>query len=140
MIRHQLIRSLIALEVNDVMITTDRRLAETGVQSVEALQHLPENVICSSSAFARMNEELKNFLYSEMYYQYRVVRMSEKAQRYLRQLFEAYTSQPRQLPPEVQGHILARGVYRAVADYLAGMTDRYALMEWQRLFDPFTRP
>jgi dGTPase len=87
-----------------------------------------------------MNDELKNFLYSEMYYQYRVVRMSEKAQRYLRDLFEVFISQPRQLPPETQSLIAERGLHRAVADYLAGMTDRYALMEWERLFDPFTRP
>ncbi len=140
MVRHQLIRRLIGLEINDVIEATDRRLVETDVQSAQALQHLPENVICNTGTFSRMNDDLKNFLYSEMYYQYRVVRMSEKAQRYLRQLFEAYIRQPGQLPPEVQRRVTARGLHRAVADYLAGMTDRYALMEWQRLFDPFTRP
>ena len=66
--------------------------------------------------------------------------MSEKAYRFLRELFEGYVREPAQLPPEVRSRIEARGIQRAVADYLAGMTDRYALMEWQRLFDPFTRP
>jgi dGTPase len=75
-----------------------------------------------------------------MYRHYRVARMSEKAYRFLRELFEAYIREPRQLPPEIQTKIEARGLHRVVADYLAGMTDRYALLEWQRLFDPFTRP
>jgi len=87
-----------------------------------------------------MNDTLKNFLFDQMYRNYRVARMSEKAYRYLRELFEAYVREPAQLPPEVQSHVEKRGLHRAVADYLAGITDRYALTEWQRLFDPFTRP
>jgi dGTPase len=140
MIRHQLIRRLIGLEINDVITATDKRLAETGAQSPDELQRLPENVICNSAQFARMNDQLKNFLYDQLYRHYRVTRMSEKAYRFLRELFEAYVREPAQLPPEVRSRIEARGIHRAVADYLAGMTDRYALMEWQRLFDPFTRP
>jgi len=140
MIRHQLVRRLIGLEINDVIAATDKRLQETGVQSADALQNLRGNVICNSDEFARMNDTLKNFLYDQMYRNYRVARMSEKAYRYLRELFEAYIREPAQLPPEVQSHVERRGLHRAIADYLAGMTDRYALFEWQRLFDPFTRP
>jgi len=135
-----IIRHILHIEISDIIEATHRRLAETDPQSSAALQRLPDNVICNSPNFARMNEQLKNFLYSDLYYQYRVIRMSEKAQRYLRDLFEAYARAPRQLPPEVQSSIEAKGLHRAIADYLAGMTDRYALMEWQRLFDPFTRP
>ncbi|MCC7446422.1 MAG: deoxyguanosinetriphosphate triphosphohydrolase [Anaerolineae bacterium] len=140
MIRYRLIRRLIRLQINDVITATNRRLEETSVDSPEVLQALPENVICNTAGFARMNDELKSFLYSNLYRHYRVARMSEKAQRYLREIFEAYIKEPAQLPFETQSRIKDRGLHRAVADYIAGMTDRYALQEWERLFDPFTRP
>src|SRR5258706_3758931 len=140
LIRHQIIRRLIGLEINDVIKATDTRLTETAVKSSPELQHLPDNVICNTADFSRMNDQLKNFLYDQLYRHYRVARMSEKAYRYVREIFAAYVQEPAQLPPEVQTRIEARGLHRAVADYIAGMTDRYALMEWQRLFDPFTRP
>src|SRR5258708_7690846 len=123
MIRHQLIRRLIGLEINDVIAATDKRLRETAVQSVEVLQNLQGNVICNSDEFARMNDTLKTFLYDQMYRNYRVARMSEKAYRYLRELFEAYVREPAQLPPKVQSHVEKRGLHRAIADYLAGMTE-----------------
>lgn len=140
MTRHRFIRRLIGLEINDVIEATNSRLEETKPQSVEALQHLPGNVICNSNDFARMNDELKAFLYDQLYRHFRVARMSAKAQRYLEQLFNAYVKEPAQLPFEAQHRIERKGLHRAIADYLAGMTDRYALQEWQRLFDPFTRP
>jgi dGTPase len=140
MTRHRFIRRLIGLEISDVIEATNRRLEETNPQSAEALQRLPDNVICNSDSFARMNDELKGFLYEQLYRHFRVARMSAKAHRYLEQLFEAYVKEPAQLPFEVQHRIERRGLHRAIADYLAGMTDRYALQEWQRLFDPFTRP
>src|SRR5579859_293201 len=140
MTRHRLIRRLTRLEITDAIQATDGRLLSTNVQSPEALQSLSENVICNSPTMAHMNDELKDFLYVELYNHYRIMRMTQKAYRFLRDLFEVFVKEPRQLPPEVQGRIEAKGLHRAVADYLAGMTDRYALMEWQRLFDPFSRP
>jgi dGTPase len=65
--------------------------------------------------------------------------MAVKAERFITQLFETYVAEPDQLPPSVQRAVEERGLYRAVTDYIAGMTDRFALTEWQRLFDPFTR-
>lgn len=139
-VRHRMIRRLIGLEISDVIETTDRRLTEHNIQSVEALQRLPETIAGNSPIFARMNEQLKDFLYANLYSHHRVIRMSVKAKRFLQQLFESYTAHPMQLPPSVQARIPIRGLQRAVADYIAGMTDRYALQEWERLFDPFTRP
>ncbi len=139
-IRYRMVRRLIGLEINDVIDTTSARLDREQLPSVEALQRLPDNVLCNSPRFSRMNAELKAFLYANLYYHYRVVRMSQKAAHFLAQLFEAFTSAPDQLPPEVQRRIPAKGLHRAITDYLAGMTDRYALEEWQRLYDPFTRP
>lgn len=139
-IRYRIIRCLIGLEINDVIVATGKRLDETHPDSVEALQRLTDNVLCSSEHLGAMNAELKAFLYAHMYYHFRVIRMAQKASHFLTGLFEAYTREPRQLPPDVQRRADRKGVYRAVTDYLAGMTDRYALEEWQRLYDPFTRP
>jgi dGTPase len=140
MVRHQMIRRLFGLEISDVIAATNKRLEETGVQSSTEIQALSANVICNTPTFERMNNELKNFLYANLYHHYRVVRMAERAHRYLHDLFASYIKQPMQLPPEVQKRIESRGLHRAVADYIAGMTDRYALLEWQRLNDPFARP
>jgi len=139
-VRYRMVRRLIGLEIDDVIAATNGRLAEEGIDSLDALQHASDNVLCSSPNFSRMNAELKAFLYENLYYHFRVVRMSQKAAHFLTQLFEAFIRAPTQLPPEAQRRIPAKGLHRAVTDYLAGMTDRYALEEWERLYDPFTRP
>jgi dGTPase len=88
-----------------------------------------------------MNRELKAFLMSNFYRHPRVVRMAVKAQRLLTALFEAYVTEPQQLPLEIQARI-RRGPdspQRVICDYIAGMTDRYAISEYQKLFDPEAR-
>jgi len=74
-----------------------------------------------------------------VYHHYRVARMSNKAKRFISELFEAYTSDPRQLPFEYQEWVQQAGLHQAVCDYIAGMTDRYAQDDYMRLFDPFER-
>jgi dGTPase len=139
--RHRLIRRLIGLEVADLVQATDRRLTEAEINSVEALQRLPHNVVGWSEALAAQNRQLKHCLFGNMYRHYRVVRMQVKAENILSDLFQAYNRQPAQLPPEVQQRAEAKNdLPRAVCDYLAGMTDRFALDEHYKLFDPHTRP
>jgi dGTPase len=139
--RHRLIRRLIGIEVEDLVAATDARLRADGVHSVEALQRLPHNVIGWSETLAAENRQLKNFLYENMYRHYRVVRMQVKAEAILSALFNAYMSEPMQLPREVRQRAEAMGDQaRAVCDYIAGMTDRYALDEHAKLFDPHTLP
>lgn len=137
--RHQLIRRIIGLQVDDVVQTTSDNIEKAGVKSVEDVQRLPYNLVGHSSEFKRMNSQHKSFLYANLYRHYRVVRMSRKAERFLTELFEAYIEEPAQLPPSVREKFEARGQYRATTDYLAGMTDRFALQEWERLFVPFER-
>jgi dGTPase len=109
---------------------------------VDALQRLPHNVIGHSEKIAPMVRELKDFLYKNMYYHYRTVRMAKKAERFITQLFHVYFEDPDQLPDSM--HILIEGGdverARAICDYIAGMTDRYALQEYEKLFEPFSRP
>jgi dGTPase len=137
--RHQIIRRLIHIENVDVIEATSAAIQASGAQTQQDIQRLPYNVVGHSDAFKRMNRQLKDFLYQNLYFHYRVTRMSAKAQRFLTDLFKAFVADPRQMPPDAQARIDQDGVHRAVTDYLAGMTDRYALQEWQRLFDPFTR-
>ncbi|MBP8972628.1 MAG: deoxyguanosinetriphosphate triphosphohydrolase [Anaerolineae bacterium] len=138
-IRHRMIRRMLGIEIDDVIEATGAVLARLQPESAEAIQRLPHNVVQHSDEIKRSNAELKTFLYNEMYHHHRVARMAVKAERFITQIFETYIAEPGQLPPSVQRAIEERGLYRAVTDYIAGMTDRYALQEWQKLFDPFTR-
>jgi len=74
-----------------------------------------------------------------MYRHYRLMRMQSKAERIICEIFEAYTDQPMMLPDHVQTRTADRPVKRVVTDYIAGMTDRYAIQEWDKLFDPYKR-
>lgn len=138
--RHQCIRRLLHLEIKDVIEATADQLGESQIQTREDVQRQPQNLVGHSEAFRQMNRQLKAFLYANLYNHFRVVRMSVKAKRYVHDLFETFTRSPQQMPPETQARIEVMGLERAVTDYIAGMTDRYALQEWERLFDPFTRP
>ncbi len=141
MLRHRFIRRLVGQEVDDVMRATAKALTDQGVNSLDDLRRLPANVAGYSAAKLALNKDLKRFLFENFYRNYRVVRMAVKAERLLRELFTAYTTEPRQLPPEVQGRMKSENlsVERVVCDYLAGMTDRYAIQEFKRLFDPEER-
>jgi dGTPase len=137
--RHALHRTLLSAAIEDVVVATDARLTAANLQTALAIQQQPADTAAHSADFAKQSADLKAFLYAEFYYHYRVIRMANKAHRILTQLFESFCSAPKQLPPDVQAQITGKGLQRAVADYIAGMTDRYALQEWERLYAPFAR-
>ena len=83
----------------------------------------------------RRNRELKDFLFEKLYRHYRVVRMQTKAERIITDLFELYTANPGALPDTAQLLIPSKGLELTVCDYIAGMTDRFAIDEHKRLFD-----
>jgi dGTPase len=85
------------------------------------------------------NRELKDFLLERLYHHHRVMRMQVKARRLILQLFEAYLGEPRQLPSDVQARFADETPESVVCDYIAGMTDRFAIQEYRKLFDPATR-
>ena len=138
--RHRLIRRLIGMEVTDLVHATDQCLRDYKVKSVEALQRLPQNVITFSEDMYRRNRQLKDFLYNNLYRHHRVMRMQVKAERIVDELFSAYQADPGMLPRHVQDAIDERGLERTICDYIAGMTDRFAVEEYGKLFDPSTRP
>lgn len=138
--RHRLIRALIGIEVTDLIDASNARIEAHRVDSVESLQRLNTNVIGTSDALGRANRQLKDFLFQNMYQHYRVVRMQVKAERIIADLFQAYESSPAILPREVQERGREGDLARTICDYIAGMTDRFALQEHSKLFDPQTQP
>ena len=138
--RHRLVRRMIGLEVNDMVQATDIRLQQSGVRSVEELQRLPYNVVGFSEDMHRRNRQLKDFLFNNLYRHYRVVRMAVKAEQIITGLFKAFQSEPTTLPKHVQQIIPERGLERTLCDHIAGMTDRYAIEEYKKLYDPETLP
>ncbi len=141
MLRHRAIRRLVGIEVRDVIATTQRRLEKYAISSLEDVRNFEHNLADYSPELTRLNLELKSFLMDNFYRHYRVMRMAAKAHRLLTALFEAYVTEPQQLPLETQRKAREdpEGLHRVVCDYIAGMTDRYALEEYRKLFDPATR-
>lgn len=138
--RHRMIRQLVGLMVTDMVESTDKRLRDSQVKSALDIQKLKHNVIGYSEEMQRRNRELKDFLYKKLYRHFRVVRMSVKAERIISDLFNGYRSEPLMLPETVQAFIEQRGLERTICDYIAGMTDRYAIEEHQKLFNPLEKP
>ena len=139
LIRREIVRELIGDFVTDVVLTTSHTLEENDIDSPEAVQLFQSNVVTYSPEMERKVRQLKDFLYENMYRHYRVMRMQVKAERFISELFEAYVQEPRMLPTKTQERLELLPRERAVCDYIAGMTDRYALQEWEKLFDPYRK-
>lgn len=137
--RHRLIRRLVGKEVTDLIQATTAFLQTHNIQSVDDVRNLPFNVVTHSEGMKAKNRELKDFLYKNLYRHWRVMRMASKAHRFLTQLFHLYVSEPKLLPSQTQARLEDEALHRIVCDYIAGMTDRYALQEHQKLFDPMER-
>jgi dGTPase len=138
--RHCMIRDLVGLLVTDMVQATDTRLKESGVKSALDIQRLTHNIIGYSEDMQLRNREMKDFLLTKLYRHFRVVRMQVKAERIVADLFAAYLAEPLILPDHVQQWIPGRGLERTICDYIAGMTDRYAIEEHARLHDPYLKP
>jgi dGTPase len=138
--RHLLIRELIGIEVGDVLKCTSERLEALKPKSPMDVQTHNEQMVTHSDELKTLNRALKDFLYQNMYFQFRVMRMATRAQRFIEEIFGSYLQEPRQLPDEYQAQLKDRPIERVVADYIASMTDRGALLEYRRLFDPLTKP
>jgi dGTPase len=138
--RHQIICRLTGLLVSDEISATDQKIKENNIKSVDDLQRLTFNVSGLSEEMQRRSRQLKDFLFQNLYRHYRVIRMQMKSEHIITQLFNAYRSEPRMLPTHVQTGIAAEGLERTICDYIAGMTNRFAIEEYNKLFDPLTLP
>ena len=137
--RHHVVRFIIDRCARDLIETSQANLEAARVGSVDDVRKAGRRLVAYSPEMAVRVRELKDFLLRNMYRHYRVVRMGDKAGRLLRDLFQSYVAEPRQLPPHFQGQLEREGVHRVVCDYIAGMTDRFAVDEHQKLFDPTVR-
>ncbi|NKB49147.1 MAG: deoxyguanosinetriphosphate triphosphohydrolase [Alphaproteobacteria bacterium] len=135
---HVAISQMIGAMVEDILAETRRRLAKTGVGSVDDIRDLDGPVVAFSEELAAADRAVKAFLLENMYRHHRVNRMTSKARRVVREMFELMFAEPELLPAEWRGRAEQRddaGRARMIADYIAGMTDRYALEVHRKLFD-----
>jgi dGTPase len=143
---HEIIRRMINYLVSDFIRTTQGQLTRLKPQSIDDVRAQRTPLATLSEECHGEHLELKSFLREHVYRHYKVLRMTSKARRVLQQLFEAFLKDVSLMPSEHRDHALhaeaAQGVpgkARAVADYIAGMTDRYAILEHRRLFEPGER-
>jgi len=138
---HEIVRRMINRLVVDLVEESRRQLADSGVASIEEVRQAGRALIGFSAAVREQSLELKRFLRGNLYDHFRVRRMTRKAEQIVADLFGLFMDDPRLLPPQYQDKARATlddrpARARVVADYIAGMTDRYAIREHKRLFDP----
>jgi dGTPase len=138
--RAYVIRRIINLLVTDVIEQTRNNISEFSITDIGMVRKCQQPLVSNSIDVVTMKEEMENFLNDRFYKYYTVVRMMNKAQSFLSELFNAYLMDKRMLPDEHQAHICDSGLERTVCDYIAGMTDRFAQQEYHKLFSPFERP
>jgi dGTPase len=135
---HELVRQLIGLLIDDVVAETGRRLATLAPRSVDDVRRAPSPVAAFSAAMGEADRAIKSFLEKRMYRHPRVMRVMDQAADVVRDLFARYSTQPAELPAEWKEGLDAldeASRMRRIADFIAGMTDRFALAEHARLFD-----
>ncbi|MGW8313263.1 MAG: deoxyguanosinetriphosphate triphosphohydrolase [Desulfuromonadales bacterium] len=135
----QTISHLIGLLIGDLVDRTWNNIESAGVKTLDEVRCQNGNLVEFSVDTAARNRELKAFLYKNLYSHYKVERMRIKAERFLTMLFENYREHPSLLPSSYQDKFSEYGQERVICDYIAGMTDRYALDEFKRLFEPYER-
>ncbi|HEX4970102.1 MAG TPA: deoxyguanosinetriphosphate triphosphohydrolase [Polyangiales bacterium] len=143
---HEVVRRMINHVVTDLVQTTQGAIETTGPADVEDVRTQPMALVQFSESVAAEHLELKHYLRDHVYRHYRVLRMTNKAHHVIRSMFDSFYARPELLPDEhfqaardMESESGENGRARAVADYIAGMTDRYAIVEHERLFDPAKR-
>lgn len=129
---HEAVRRMINLMVSDLIGETEKNLERHGVRDLDGVRAAPA-LVAFSDELREQNRVLKAFLRTHLYRHYRVMRMSAKARRIIGDLFSAFMEDSRLLPPQYQPTETANRP-RVIADYIAGMTDRYAIREYRRIF------
>ena len=129
---HETVRRIINALITDLLTESSKRIKSAKIKTLDDVHTAPV-LIGFSSGMLKLNQQLKSFLHDQLYRHYQVLRMTNKAHRIISELFAAFMSDPRLLAPQYQQMATANKP-RAIADYVAGMTDRYAMKEYRRLF------
>lgn len=133
------ISSLIGLLIQDVVSQTERNIEEHGIETEEDVRRLGTGLVNYSPSVQKESEFLKGFLLTRLYRHWRVERMRIKAERFITELFTAYVETPTLVPERYRKRMDEGPIPRMVCDYIAGMTDRFALDEYKKLFDPYEK-
>ncbi len=140
-LRHQTIIRIINAQATDLVDTIKKVIEDEEITSLDAVRSRKRPIARFSPEMEKKNKELKGFLKENLYMHHRVTRMADKAERIITELFRIYLRKSRLLPPHVHSKIDKTGkdLHRVVCDYIAGMTDRFALDEYKKLFDPYEK-
>ena len=136
---YQTISALIGLLIGDICGTITVNLERLSITTLDELRRVNRSVAHFSDDITMLNMELKRFLFENLYRHHKVDKMRVKAEIFITRLFETYLHYPNLLPPKYRSRVERFGLERTVCDYIAGMTDRFALDEYKRLFEPYER-
>lgn len=142
MLRYQVVKELIDMQVKDLLATTSANLERMNFKSAEDVKNHREYVVEFSKTMNKEREQLQAMLNSKLYHHWRVERMTFKAKRILKDLFKVYIDNPKQLPYSIYPRdvkFTTEQKYELIGNYIASMTDRFAIDEHKRLFDPYQK-
>ncbi|MEO2169600.1 MAG: deoxyguanosinetriphosphate triphosphohydrolase, partial [bacterium] len=140
LVRYQTVQRILNAMVTDLIANVEAEIAARDIDSNASLRQATPKLARYSAEMATNIRELKEFLMDQLYLHFRVTRMGMKAKTVMTGLFATYFDEPRQMPPHIASHIAESGdKARVIADYIAGMTDRFALDEYRKLFDPLEK-
>ncbi|MBW2038376.1 MAG: deoxyguanosinetriphosphate triphosphohydrolase [Deltaproteobacteria bacterium] len=137
--KYTAISHLIGLLIQDVVAQTQKAIKDSGIETLKDVRCIRRNSVSYSPQVQKDSDLLKAFLYKRLYRHWRVERMRIKAEKFITELFNAYIENPTLLPEKYQGRMAEEPAPKVVCDYIAGMTDRFALGEYKKLFDPYER-
>lgn len=132
--RYFIIRCIIDLQISDVVLSSERRIARSKVRTSDQVRQQPKPLIRHSPERQKQNLQLRKFLYANLYNNPEVHQPNMRAVRMLEQMFHHFVESPSDIGKLARSRLRKDGLHRAVCDYLSGMTDRFALLEHQRLF------
>lgn len=132
--RYFIIRTIIDMQIRDVLQTSEKLIREAGVEVADDVRRFQKPLIQYSNERRKLNIELRKYLYKNLYYNLAVEEPHIRARQLLRDLFDFYLKHPKEIGEQGRKRLRKDGKYRAVCDYIAGMTDRFAILEHQRYF------
>lgn len=137
--KYQIVKEIINFQVTDLVTETEKRIKKFKIHKPDDVRRFPQKIVSFSKEMTLLREPLREFLIKNLYQHYRVIRMANKAHRFINSLFKVYFDKPEQLPPTTQSRLQGSDTHRVICDYIAGMTDRYALDEYKKFFEPYER-
>lgn len=135
-VQKEIVRRIIGCMVDDLVTQSQKNIDEAAPKSVDEVRALSEPLVSFSEDMLQQVRGLKSYLMENLYRHYKVLRVTNKSAKLIKDLFDAFYAHPELLPPAYQKKVKEQGGPRVIADYIAGMTDRYAQLEYSRVLDP----